>query len=119
MKTEFGKCLFAIELVMLFALFVIAQTPIPQATLPEETIKILTKEVHLNVRAQSYGWRIVPNLQIDDLLLVEQGTPQTITGIKQTPANVLLKTRTLFRLPACPVFCPTSSQPLGGFAQML
>jgi Ser-tRNA(Ala) deacylase AlaX len=90
MKTKFGNCLFAIKLAMLFALSVIAQTPTPQATPPEETIKILTEEVHLNVTAQTYGGGIAPNLKIDDLLLVEEGTPQTITGIKQIPANVLL-----------------------------
>lgn len=84
MKTNFRNGFFAARLIIIFAFSVFAQTP------TDELIKVLTEEVHLNVTAQTDGGRVVPNLKIDDLLIVEEGTPQTITGIKQVPANVLL-----------------------------
>ena len=90
MKLNFEKWLFAVGLIILFTFSVFAQESTPQPTPPDEPIKILTEEVHLNVTAQTEYGRIVPNLKMDDLLVVEEGTPQTITSIKQIPANVLL-----------------------------
>jgi len=90
MKTDFEKRLFVVALIILSAFSVFAQESVPQPTPPDEPIKILTEEVHLNVMAQNGYGRIVPNLNIADLLVVEEGTPQTITSIKQIPANVLL-----------------------------
>ena len=90
MRIQFEKWFFGIGLIIIFTCSVFAQKSTPQPTPPDEPIKILTEEVHLNVTAQTNGGRIVPNLKIDDLLLVEEGTPQTIISIKQVPANVLL-----------------------------
>jgi len=90
MRIQFEKWFFGIGLIIIFPFSVFAQKSTPQPTPPDEPIKILTEEVHLNVTAQKIDGRIVPNLKIDDLLLVEEGTPQTITSIKQIPANVLL-----------------------------
>jgi len=90
MRIQFEKWFFGIGLIIIFPFSVFAQKSTPQPTPPDEPIKILTEEVHLNVTAQTNGGRIVPNLKIDDLLLVEEGTPQTIISIKQVPANVLL-----------------------------
>lgn len=86
MKSKFTSWLSAVGFIIIFTFSVFAQTPTP----PDEPIKVLTEEVHLNVTAQTDYGRIVPNLKIDDLLIVEEGTPQTITSIKQIPANVLL-----------------------------
>lgn len=90
MKTNVRNWLFVVSWMIIFTFSCFTQTPTPQPTAPDKPIKILTEEVHLNVTAQTYSGRIVPNLKIDDLLVVEEGTPQTITGIKQIPANVLL-----------------------------
>lgn len=90
MKLNFEKWLFAVGLIILFTFSIFAQQSTPQPTPPDEPVRILTEEVHLNVTAQTESGRIVPNLKIDDLLVVEEGTPQTITSIKQIPANVLL-----------------------------
>ncbi len=60
-------------------------TPAP----PDEPVKVVTEEVKLNVMARSFG-RFVPTLKPDDLLVVEGGTPQTITSMRRVPANVLL-----------------------------
>ncbi len=90
MKLNFEKWLFAVGLIILFTFSIFAQQSTPQPTPPDEPVRILTEEVHLNVTAQTESGRIVPNLKIDDLLVVEEGMPQTITSIKQIPANVLL-----------------------------
>lgn len=64
--------------------------PAVQPTPPEEPIRISTEEVHLNVTAQGASGRFVPNLTAQDLLIVEEGDPQTITSMKKVPASVLL-----------------------------
>ncbi len=88
MKTDYKIWLFAVGLITLMGLTAFAQTPTP--TPPDEPIKILTEEVHLNVTAQNRYGRIFPDLKINDLLVVEEGVPQTITNIEQIAANVLL-----------------------------
>lgn len=81
----FVKCMM---LILISTFFTFAQTPTP--TPPDEPIKISTEEVHLNVIAQTDFGKFVPNLTADDLLVVEEGDPQTITSVKKIPANVLL-----------------------------
>lgn len=88
MSIDFRKWLFAAFLLNLFAFSILAQEPSP--TPPDETVKILTEEVHLNVSAQDENGKFVPTLTKDDLLIVESGDPQTITSMKHVPANVLL-----------------------------
>lgn len=82
---DFANC---IGLIFTFSLLTFAQTLTP--TPNDETIKIFTEEVHLNVSAQNNDGKFVPTLKADDLLIVEEGTPQTITSMKRVPANVLL-----------------------------
>lgn len=78
----------AFLLTLLFVVSLPAQQPTP--TPADEPVKIRTDEVHLNVTAQTSYGRFVPTLKADDLLVVEEGTPQTITSMKQIPASVLL-----------------------------
>ena len=80
-----AKC---IGLIFTFSFLTFAQTPTLTPT--DEPIKIFTEEVHLNVSAQNNDGKFVPTLKADDLLIVEEGTPQTITSMKRVPANVLL-----------------------------
>ena len=88
MNIDFRKWFFAAFLSSFFALSVLAQEPSP--TPPDETVKILTEEVHLNVSAQDENGKFVPTLTADDLLVVESGDPQTITSMQRVSANVLL-----------------------------
>lgn len=90
MKTSFGRAVFAVGITIIFTFSCLAQNATPQPTPTDEPIRILTEEVHLNVAAQTADGKVVPALKIEDLLVVEEGTPQTITNIKQIPANVLL-----------------------------
>lgn len=79
--------LFAAVLIISSSFYALAQTPAP--TPPEETIKIPTEEVHLNVTAQTSGGKFVSTLAPDDLLIVESGTPQKIESMRRVPASVL------------------------------
>lgn len=79
-----------VGLILMLTLFTLAQTPTPTPKPTEEPIKVYTEEVHLNVSALSTTEKFVPNLKADDLLVVEEGTPQTITSMKRVPANVLV-----------------------------
>ena len=62
-------------------------TPIPQQ---QEPIKIYTEEVILPVVATDSSGRFDPTLELNDLLVLEDGEPQTIRSVRRTPANVLL-----------------------------
>jgi len=86
MKADFkGKlCFIAVLCLFSFSVFTQEKTP------PDDAIKIPTEEVHLNVTAQTPNGRFVPTLTKDDLLIVEEGTPQKIESMKKAPASVLL-----------------------------
>lgn len=75
---------------LLFTANIFSQTPETQPTPPDETINIVTEEVHLNVTAQTSGGNFVTTLKPDDLLIVEEGAPQKIESMKQVPASVLV-----------------------------
>jgi hypothetical protein len=62
-------------------------TPLPQQ---QESVKIYTKEVFLPVVATDSNGRFDPTLELNDLLVLEDGEPQTIRSVRRTPASVLL-----------------------------
>src|SRR6185503_12704307 len=62
-------------------------TPLPQQ---QEPIKIYTEEVTLPVVATDSSGRFDPTLELNDLLVLEDGEPQTIRSVRRTPASVLL-----------------------------
>lgn len=55
----------------------------------DEPIKISTQEIKLNVMAQNEFGHFDPSLVKDDLLIVEDGLPQTLASLTRIPANVL------------------------------
>ena len=87
MKSYSEKCFLTAVFTVLSALCAFSQTPTPAPT--EEPIKVFTEEVHLNVTAQTVYGNFVPTLTSDDLLIVEDGTPQTVESMKKVPASVL------------------------------
>lgn len=89
-RVFFLKFICSIAIVLLFISLSRTQYPSPTPTPPEEMIKVYTEEVNLNVTAQTDSGKFVPSLKADDLLVVEEGTPQTINAMKRVPANVLL-----------------------------
>lgn len=62
-------------------------TPLPQQ---QDPIKIYTKEVILPVLATDSGGRFDPTLELNDLLVLEDGAAQTIRSVRRIPASVLL-----------------------------
>jgi VWFA-related protein len=86
MKTNLAKSFLFVSLLLTFAVSAHAQQPTPT---PDEPIKIFTEEVQLNVTAQTASGKFVPTLTKDDLLIVEEGTPQKIESMKKVPASVL------------------------------
>ena len=85
------KNLINVTVIVMFSITVaIAQEVIPTPIPPEQTVKINTEEVQVNVMAQNRFGRFESNLTKEDLLVVEDGVPQEITSLRRTPANVLL-----------------------------
>src|ERR1041385_2718527 len=61
-------------------------TPSPS---PEESVKVFTEEVRLPVVAlDSYG-HYDPTLELDDILVLEDGVIQQLRSVRHVPANVL------------------------------
>lgn len=88
-------------LLVMVALFAFAATqissqepakpqPSPQPSpSPEESVKVFTEEVRLPVMAfDSYG-HYDPTLELDDVLVLEDGVAQQIRSVRHIPANVL------------------------------
>src|ERR1051326_1019701 len=63
-------------------------SPEPSPT-PEESVKVFTEEVRLPVMAfDAYG-HFDPTLELDDILVLEDGVAQQIRSVRHIPANVL------------------------------
>jgi len=88
-------------LLVMAALFALAATqissqepakpqPLPQPSpSPEERVRVFTEEVRLPVVAfDSYG-HYDPTLELDDILVLEDGVAQQIRSVRHIPANVL------------------------------
>ena len=56
----------------------------------QEPIRISTEEVQLSVAAFDNTGRLDPDLQRDDVLVLEDGVPQEIRSARRIPANILL-----------------------------
>jgi hypothetical protein len=68
-----------------------AASPQPTPLLQQqEPIKIYTEEVLLPVVATDSGGRFDPTLEPNDLMILEDGEPQTIRSVRRIPASVLL-----------------------------
>jgi VWFA-related protein len=91
-------CLFAIAYLGGVAhQLLIAQTVSPkpsptpsQPNPPQESIKVYTEEILLPVVATDSTGRFDPTLEVDDLLILEDGVPQIVLSVRRIPASVLL-----------------------------
>ena len=67
-----------------------AQTPSPSPSpTPEETVKVFTEEVRLPVTALDAYGHYDPTLELDDILVLEDGVAQQLRSLTHVPANVL------------------------------
>lgn len=56
----------------------------------QEPVRVFTEEVRLPVSAMDEYGHYDPTLEIDDVLVLEDGEPQKIRSVRNIPANVLL-----------------------------
>ena len=64
-------------------------TPTPEKE-EQEPVRVYTEEVLLPVVAYDSGGRFDPTLTTDDVLVLEDGTPQHVKSVRRVPANILI-----------------------------
>ncbi|HEY0385457.1 MAG TPA: VWA domain-containing protein, partial [Pyrinomonadaceae bacterium] len=70
---------------------VASPSPTPRsAEQPEETIRIFSEEVYLPIFAYDDNGRFDPTLEMDDILVLEDGVPQQVRSVQRVPASILL-----------------------------
>ena len=71
-------------------------SPSPSTSLPpdqretQEPVKVFTEEVRLPVVAVDQFGHYDPTLVVDDVLVLEDGKPQSVRSVRHIPANVLI-----------------------------
>ena len=70
-----------------FSVFAIAQTPTPT---PDETEKVFTEEIKLNVLAFDEAGRFASGVTKEDLVIIEDGRIHQASSVRRIPANVLI-----------------------------
>lgn len=65
----------------------LSPTPPPKA---EDQVKVFTEEVRLQVAATDSFGHYDPTLEVDDVLVLEDGVPQQVRSIRHLPANVIV-----------------------------
>src|SRR5262245_34165068 len=88
------RCFLTTFLILLWAAAAGAQvepkpSPTPK-TDDQEPVRVFTEEIRLPVAAKDSFGHYDPTLNIDDVLVLEDGEPQQIRSIQHLPANVLL-----------------------------
>jgi len=86
------RSLFLIILLCSFSAVSLAQNPKPSPTPKDEQepVRVFTEEVRLPVAATDTYGHYDPTLDIDDVMILEDGQPQQIRSIQHLPTNVLL-----------------------------
>ncbi|HEU4434824.1 MAG TPA: VWA domain-containing protein, partial [Pyrinomonadaceae bacterium] len=74
-----------------FAAITVAQTPqpSPSPSPTPETVRVFTEEVRLPVTALDAYGHYDPTLELDDILVLEDGVAQQLRSVTHVPANVL------------------------------
>src|SRR6266852_6093715 len=65
-------------------------TPTPEPKESPDQVRVFTEEVRLPVSATDANGHHDPALEIDDVLVLEDGVAQTVRSVRHIPANVLL-----------------------------
>jgi VWFA-related protein len=73
-----------------FAILAGAQTPTPTPSEQEDTERIFTEEIKLNVTAFDSDGRFVGDVKKEDLVITEDGRLNQANSIRRIPANVLI-----------------------------
>ncbi|HEY0006398.1 MAG TPA: VWA domain-containing protein [Pyrinomonadaceae bacterium] len=68
-----------------------AQQPTPAAQeQDQDSVKVFTEEVRLPIFAYDDNGRFDPTLELEDLLVLEDGVPQEVKSLRHVPASILL-----------------------------
>jgi VWFA-related protein len=88
--------IFSLVLIFSVSVHLSGQNPKPKSspTPPDEPkaddqVKVFTEEVRLPVSATDTYGHYDPTLEVDDVLVLEDGVPQQIKSVRHIPANVL------------------------------
>jgi VWFA-related protein len=65
-------------------------TPIPEDKEGQDPVKVFTEEVRLPVRATDQSGHFDGAVEIDEVLVLEDGKPQQIRSMRHIPSNVVL-----------------------------
>ena len=65
-------------------------TPTPEEKEGQDPVKVFTEEVRLPVRATDQSGQFDAAVEIDEILVLEDGKPQQIRSMRRIPSNVLL-----------------------------
>jgi VWFA-related protein len=93
-RSQTAAC--SLLLVCFFSVLCCAQAlkPNPSPTPPEpkvdDQVKVFTEEVRLPINATDTYGHYDPTLEVDDVLVLEDGVPQQIKSVRHIPANILL-----------------------------
>jgi VWFA-related protein len=89
--------IFSVVLIFLVSVHSSAQTSKPRLSpsppveaKPDDQVKVFTEEVRLPVNATDTYGHYDPTLEVEDVLVLEDGVPQQIKSVRHIPANVLL-----------------------------
>src|SRR5436190_2873154 len=85
--------LFLILILLITVAPAAAQNPRPSPTPKtedQEPVRVFTEEIRLPVSARDSFGHYDPTLNVDDVLVLEDGAPQQIKSIQHLPTNVLL-----------------------------
>lgn len=67
-----------------------APSPMPEAPDSPDDVKVFTEEVRIPVLATDEKGRFDPTLEIDEILVLEDGVPQEVKSAQRIPASVML-----------------------------
>ena len=84
---SFQKVSLFLAVLFAFSLFANAQTPTPT---PDDTEKVFTEEIKLNVLAFDESGKFASGVTKDDLVIIEDGRIHQASSVRRIPANVLI-----------------------------
>lgn len=84
------RTLIIVVLVLTISGISIIREPFAAGMYAQERLRIVIEEVQLRLAAYDQYGHFDPSLTIEDLLVLENGTPQEVRSVRHIPANVVL-----------------------------
>jgi VWFA-related protein len=90
MTNAAAKMLTAVGVVVAMTGFVVTTCQAQESVKPQEPVKVFVEEVRIPITAKDSSGRFDPTLELNDLLVKENGVAQPLQSVYRTPASVLL-----------------------------